>query len=71
MSGDRKYLLQNVTAGFVGNSPLFWHKDGGGYTQWIDDAKQWSKDEAESVIRSTRGSHQWQMWDIADWRLRS
>jgi hypothetical protein len=26
------YLLQNTTAGYLGNSPLFWHRDGSGYT---------------------------------------
>lgn len=61
-----KYLLQNCNAGFIGNSPVFWHKDGSGYTQWIDEAKQWNKKEAEEKIRSTRGTHNWKMWSVKE-----
>lgn len=64
MSNDKKYLLQCVSNGFVGNSPVFWHESNSGYTQWINEAKKFSKEEAEAIIRSTRGSHQWQMWDV-------
>lgn len=60
------YLLQNVSAGYVGNSPMFWQKDGSGYTPWIDDAKVWTKEEAKRQIRSTRGTHQWQMWSVSE-----
>jgi DNA-directed RNA polymerase subunit RPC12/RpoP len=63
---EQRFLLQNVGDGFVGNSPVFWHKSGSGYTQWIDDAKLWTKEEAEKQIKSTRGSHRWQMWDIEE-----
>jgi len=58
------YLLQNCTGGYVGNSPCFWHKDDSGYTPWIDDAKRWTKEEAELQIRSTQGSHTWKMWPL-------
>jgi hypothetical protein len=63
------YLLQNLqscTGSYVGNSPCFWHKDGIGYTPWIDDAKRWTKEEAELQIRSTRGSHTWKMWPLSE-----
>lgn len=59
---DMGYLLQNVGVGYLGNSPVFWHESNSGYTQWIDEAKVWTKDEAEAQIRSTRGTHQWRMW---------
>ena len=58
------YFLQNRNAGYLGNSPVFWHRDGSGYTQWIDEAKMWTKDEAEQQIRSTHGSHDWAMWSV-------
>ena len=57
------YYLQNCTSGYLGNSPYFWGKNGG-YTQWLDEAKQWTKEEANDVIRSTRGSHRWKMWSV-------
>lgn len=56
-------LLQNVGSGYIGNSPIFW-ADGGGYTQWIDDAKKWTREEAKLQIRSTRGSHKWKIWTL-------
>ena len=59
-----EYLLQNVTAGYVGNSPLFW-SESGGYTQWIDDAKRWTKESAKLQIQITRGSHTWKMWRLS------
>ena len=57
-------LLQNVSSGFIGNSPVFW-AEGGGYTQWISDAKLWTSDEADLQIRSTRGSHSWMKWPLS------
>lgn len=60
------YLLQNCTGGYVGNSPCFWHKDESGYTPWIDDAKRWTKEDAERQIESTRGSHTWKMWPLSE-----
>lgn len=65
MSTEDSYLLQNVTAGCCGNSPLFWCEGGGGYTPWIAEAKVWTKEEAEQVIVSTSGSHKWKMWPLA------
>jgi len=61
-----EYLLQNCSAGYVGNSPMFWQKGGSGYTPWIDDAQRWTKDDAERQIQSTRGSHNWQMWSVSE-----
>lgn len=58
------YLLQNCTAGYVGNSPVFWGNSG--YTPWIDNAKHWTKEEAENQIRSTQGTHTWQMWPLSE-----
>ena len=60
----KTYLLQNLSAGYVGNSPLFWRDGGSGYTPWINEAKHWTYREAQLQIRSTRGSHQWKIWDI-------
>ncbi len=59
----KQYLLQNVTAGYLGNSPVFWSNHGG-YTQWIDDAKVWGYKEAREQIKSTKGSHSWKMWPL-------
>ena len=58
------YLLQNVGAGYVGNSPVFW-QEGGGYSQWIDKAKRWTYEEARLQVQSTKGSHSWKMWKLS------
>lgn len=57
-----KYYLQNVSAGFCGNAPFWWAKDDCGYTVDIDNAKLFTKEEAESIIKSTKSSHRWMMW---------
>jgi hypothetical protein len=64
MSGKKFYLLQNIGAGYVGNSPVFWATDGG-YTQWIDNAKRWTREDAQLQIRSTKGSHNWKAWRLS------
>lgn len=63
-----KYFLQNCTAGFVGNSPLFWAKGDSGYTPWVAEAKEWTKEEAVSQVQGTRGTHTWKLWRAADVR---
>ncbi len=60
------YLLQNCSSGYLGNSPVFWKKGGCGYTQWIDEAERWTKEDAECLIRSTSGTHSWRMWSLSD-----
>jgi hypothetical protein len=66
MSKRKTYLLQNCSAGYIGNSPMFWHESDSGYTQWIDEAKRWTYQESRLQIRSTRGSHSWRMWDLKE-----
>ena len=51
-----KFLLCNRSAGYLGNSPVFW-AEGGGYSQWIDEAKRFTAAEADLIIRSTKSSH--------------
>lgn len=60
------FLLQNCTAGYVGNSPVFWQNGGSGYTPWINEAKRWTQEEAEKTIRATRGTHTWRMWPVSE-----
>lgn len=64
---EDKYLLQNCSGGYVGNSPLFWAKTGG-YTPWIDEAKIWTKEAADLQVRATRGTHTWNIWSWAEIR---
>jgi hypothetical protein len=58
-----KYYLQNIGAGYCGNAPYWWAAGDSGYTACIDEAKLFTKEEAESVIRSTKGSHTFKMWE--------
>lgn len=55
--------LQNETAGYLGNSPVFWSKHGG-YTQWLDDATQFTVAEANVIIRGSRGTHRWKKHSV-------
>lgn len=64
MAADEFYL-QNCSAGYVGDFPVFWHKAGSGYTPYVDDAKVFTMAEAEGIIRSTKGSHSWKPWSVS------
>lgn len=57
-----EFYIRNVGAGFLGNSPIWWQKGGSGYTQWLDDAKRFSNEEADGVIQSCLGTHQFEKW---------
>lgn len=69
MSIENAYLLQNCSAGYCGNSPMFWRAGGSGYTPWIAEAEVWTKEDAEKQIESTKGSHEWKMWPLGLIRL--
>lgn len=58
------FYLQCVTRGYVGNSPVFWRKGGGGYTPNIDDAEQFTAERVREIKRSTHGSHVWRRWPV-------
>ncbi len=60
------YLMQNESAGYLGNSPLFWPKNNSGYTDKIDDAKVFTYAEANALVQSTKGSHRWRRWNVRD-----
>ncbi|MGB1202900.1 MAG: hypothetical protein ACPG75_04975 [Alloalcanivorax venustensis] len=59
---DEPYLLQNVTAGYVGNAPLWWRAGGSGYTPWPDEAERFTLADARQVVRSTVGTHKWAIY---------
>jgi len=58
-----KYYLQNIGAGYCGNAPFWWAVGDSGYTIHIDEAKLFTKEEADNVIRSAKGSHQFKTWE--------
>ncbi len=45
------YLLQNRFG--CGDFPIFWRFDDSGYTSFIDDAKRFTSEEADAVIRTS------------------
>jgi hypothetical protein len=51
---ERKYLILNRTAGFIGNSPLWWAQKNSGYTPRLDKAKRFTAEEAKRVIAGCR-----------------
>lgn len=63
---DELYYLQNVRYGYFGNSPYWWEKNNSGYTPWLDEAKKFTNEEADKVIRSTQGSHEWKKWRVTE-----
>ena len=61
----QEYFLQNVGCGYAGDALIFW-RDGGGYSPNIDEAKKFTENEADSMIRATKGSHNFRKWKIED-----
>lgn len=59
------YFLQNTKAGYLGNSPMWWAKSGS-YTARIDEAQEFGEEEADAIISSTKGSHNFRKWSVAD-----
>ncbi len=57
-----EFYIQNVGAGYLGNSPIWWGKNGCGYTQWLDEAHRFTSDEADKTIDGCRGSHVLKKW---------
>lgn len=60
---EELYLLQHMESGYVGNCPCFWSVKGN-YTIWINEAKKFTKKEAENIIRGSKGTHSWQIWPV-------
>jgi len=73
-----KYLIRDMHAGFLGNSPIFWKQNNSGYTQWIDEARLFTSIEADELIEGNPS--RWQKYraekvfsiskrtmDIQDW----
>lgn len=60
----KMFYLQNLTAGYCGNSPLWWEASDSGYTTRLDCAKKFTAQEVAEIIRSTRGSHRWKKWSV-------
>ena len=45
-----RYLIRNMDAGFLGNSPIFWRENNSGYTQWINEAKLFTSEKADELV---------------------
>lgn len=50
-----KFILWNKEAGYVGNSIMFWAKNGNGYTCNIDNAELFDEDYARKYAESSYG----------------
>lgn len=59
---EKPFLLQLESAGYLGNSPLWWAVNGSGYTQWLDSAERFTEAEADDIINGTKGSHKFAKW---------
>lgn len=49
MSQPKLYYIQNLRAGYVGNSVLFWGHDSKGYTCNAEDAGVYTEEEAHRI----------------------
>jgi len=56
----KTYYLRNNHAGFVGNSPLWWAKNNGGYTSKLENVKKWSIQE---LIAENPCTEKFSIWE--------
>lgn len=57
------FFLQNQSMGYVGNFPYWWLSSGG-YGPVISEAKKFTEQEADSMIRSSSDSHRFAKWPV-------
>ena len=57
------FYVQNLRAGYVGNSPMFWAKGGNGYTSYIDKAERFTAKDALELLE--HDPNKWQVWPAA------
>jgi len=55
------FFLQHGKQPYVGNYLVWWSKRGG-YSPNVNDAQEFTREEAESEIKSSRNSHDFKMW---------
>ncbi len=58
----KTYFLQNANSGLYCSIPFFWSKNGG-YEPYISEAKEFERGEVVKIIRSTKGTHNWRVYD--------
>lgn len=63
------YYIRNKHAGYLGNFPTWWAKEGKGYTAYILGAERFPKEEAEKMVK--QDPDKWEMYrcDHVDARL--
>jgi len=64
-----KFYLRNKQAGFLGNSPMWYAKDGQGYTAYVMGAEKFTKEEVEELIDETHGKYEAYNCDHVNERL--
>lgn len=62
---EELFYLQCRSMGHIGNAPLFW-SSGGGYTTRVAEFRKFTKQECDSIIRGSRGSHDWVAWPVEE-----
>ena len=64
-----EYYVQRKPSGYLGNSPVWWAKDGKGYTAYILGAERFDKERAEKLVKEN--PDKWAMYrcDHVDERL--
>lgn len=61
---NEQYYLQNKSAGYLGNAPIWWNKGNRGYSAYIMSAKKWNKEAAEKMVKDD--PKKWAMHKCSD-----
>lgn len=63
-----EYYIQRVPSGYLGNAPIWWCKDGRGYSAYLENAERFSHEEAMKLQDSSYGKYKAWPCDFIDSR---
>jgi hypothetical protein len=59
-----QYYIQRKQSQYLGNAPVWYAKEGRGYTSYIQGAERFSEEDAERMIKEDSGN--WAMWSCTE-----
>ena len=60
----QEYYVRNKDAAFLGNSPVWWARDGRGYTAYVQGAHRFTEEEAKKMVMDN--SDKWAAFKCSD-----
>ena len=59
-AAKNEYYLRNKHAGYLGNAPVWWCKNGQGYSAYLERAERWTEEKAAEMVKEDPSK--WEMF---------